>query len=96
MEINQNNAGWTLTDLTIRLEQWGEFKGKHVGKITFMNKASDAFTFNLSPEETQEYINLVAGRVVKSASHLGDKLLAQLNLLPEPRTIEVIENTATN
>lgn len=91
MNINSTDAGWQLTELSIRLEQWGDFKGKLLGKISFANRQNDAFTFTLSPEEAQEYISLVSKKLVSSASYLGDKLLHSLSLLPAPRTLETEE-----
>ena len=52
---------WNLKELKIELAQWGEFKGKYIGKVTFENGSSDCFMFTLSPEEIAEY-----------DSHFGD------------------------
>lgn len=78
---------WKLKSLKINFQEYGEFKGKYVGKIEFENDDSEAFMFNLSPEDTAAYMNLIQDKLVKNASHLGDKLLSSLNLLPAPKEI---------
>lgn len=80
---------WKLKSLKINLQEWGEFKGKYVGKIEFENDTSEAFMFNISPEDTGLYMNLIQDKLVKTASHLGDKLLSSLNLLSAPREIKI-------
>ena len=81
---NENNNGWGLQELSIKLMTYGEFNGKYVGKVSFQNKTNDAFMFNLSPERTQKYLELIQEELVDSANHLGEKLLSSLNLLPAP------------
>ena len=83
---------WQLKSINIELATWGDYKGKYVGKIKFENDEQEAFMFNLSPEDCAKYMELISGKLINSASHLGDKLLASLNLLPAPRTIEVTPN----
>lgn len=89
--MTNSENGWRLETLNISYQNWGEFKDKFIGKVTFQNKMGDAFMFTLNEQETQEYINLVSQRLVHSASHLGDKLLNSLNLLPAPRVVEIQE-----
>lgn len=83
------NAAWKLKRLDIQFQTYGDYKGKYVGKIEFDNRENEAFMFNMTPEDTQRYIELVSEKLVNSASHLGDKLLASLNLLPAPKTIQI-------
>lgn len=83
------NAGWKLQRLDIEFQEYGDYKGKYVGKIKFASRENEAFMFNLTPEDTQRYIELVSDKLVNSASHLGDKLLASLSLLPAPKTIQI-------
>lgn len=78
---------WKLETLKIELQKWGEFEGKHTGIVTFIGDKKDAFTFSLSPEETKEFLDLIAKKMVSTASHLGEKLLNSFNLLPAPMTI---------
>lgn len=73
-----------LESLTIRYNDYGEFKGRHTGKITFQNKESEGFMFNLSTEETGQFIKLLEPKLVASATILGQKLLSSLNMLPAP------------
>lgn len=77
---------WALNSLTISLQKYGEFQGKYVGKIEFQNKTNEAFMFNLSPEKTAKYIQLVSEELVSSASALGQDLMVSLNLLPDAFT----------
>lgn len=77
---------WALDSLSIELQKYGEFQGKYVGKIKFTNKANEAFMFNLTPERTAKYIQLVSEELVASASALGQDLMVSLNLLPEAFT----------
>ena len=65
------NQEWYLKDLKIELSQWGEFKGKYIGKITFENKSSDCFMFTLSPEEIAEYMKIISRKVVLTACTCG-------------------------
>lgn len=73
---------WELKSLAIDFQEWGEFKGRYAGKITFQNGNKDAFTFTLSPEETVKYMEVIAEKVGSSASELGQKVLESLKLLP--------------
>jgi len=86
------DAGWKLESLNISFQTYGDYRGKYVGKVRFNNKEDEAFMFNLSPDETQEYINLVSKKLVTNASHLGDKLMASLNLLPAPKVVAIEAN----
>lgn len=83
------NEEWRLETLRIDFQSYGEFKGKHICKVEFKNSNNDAFTFNLSPDETLEYIHIINKKIIQSASYLGDKLLASLGLLPAPKIIEI-------
>ena len=80
--INNENA-WRLESLDIRFNDWGDYKGKYTGKVKFQNKENEAFVFNLTPERTAEYLNLIKNEVGAAATHLGDKIIQSLNLLPE-------------
>jgi len=78
----RNPQEWQLESLSITFNNWGDYKGKHTGNIVFFNKQSDAFTFFLTPEKTNDYLQLVKNEIVNNASTLGQKLLQSLNLLP--------------
>jgi len=86
------NDGWKLESLKIEFQNWGDYKGKYVGKVKFTNKDEEAFMFNLTPDDTQDYINLVSKKLVQSASHLGSKLLSSLDLIPAPQVINLLPN----
>lgn len=83
MTTFENAQGWQLENLRIDFQTYGEFKGKHTAKITFQNKQSDAFTFSLSPEETQQFLMLIKDKIVGNAGMLGQRLLHSLSMLPE-------------
>lgn len=80
------NTEYRLESLTIRFNDWGEFKGRHTGKITFQNKEAEGFMFNLSSDETEQFIKLLEPKLIASATNLGKKLLSSLNMLPPPST----------
>jgi hypothetical protein len=86
----ENVQGWRLENLRLDFQSYGEFKGKHTAKITFQNRQSDAFTFTLSPEETQQYILLIKDKIVGGASMLGQRLLQSLSLLESPSEVKAI------
>ena len=66
---------WRLQSLRIRFKDFGEDKGKYVGEVEFENGQSDSFKFQLTPEETQQFISLISKKVIETASKLGEKLV---------------------
>lgn len=74
---------WKLKRLEIEFQEWGESKGKYKGKITFKNDQSEYFEFNLVPELTQQYFELIAPQIIKNANELGNKLIESLDLNKE-------------
>lgn len=78
---------WKMKSISISFQEYGDYKGQYVGKIEYNNNENEAFMFKLYPEECQHYMKLISEKLVQSASHLGDKLLASLNLLPAPKEI---------
>lgn len=73
---------WQLKKLEIEFREYGEFKGKYTGVVKFMSGDQDAFTFSLSPEETQGYLDIISNKVGLSASELGQKIVESLKWLP--------------
>jgi hypothetical protein len=59
---------------------YGENKGKYEGKITFDNGEYESFTFKIRPDMAEQYINLMASDIVKSANELGKRLIESLGL----------------
>ena len=51
---------WYLKSLNIELMQYGEYKGKFVGKIKFENGDQEAFMFTLTAEQSNEYLKLIS------------------------------------
>jgi len=86
-----NTQGFRLKSLDIRFQEYGEYKGKYTGRISFENAENEAFMFNLTPEETGKYLDLIAEKMVGSASHLAEKLLQSMNLLPPSEKVIAIE-----
>lgn len=80
---------WQLKELRIELQEWGNFKGSYVGKVTFANGNKDAFTFTLSPEESRKYLEVVADKVGSSAVELGQKVMESLKLLPSGEVLQI-------
>ena len=92
--INNENA-WRLESLDIRFNDYGDYKGKYTGKIKFQNKENEAFVFNLTPERTAEYLNLIKNEVGAAATHLGDRIIQSLNLLVNvPKLAQIGEEIA--
>ena len=77
MEI-LNDDQWKLKSLNISFMEWGEYKGKYVGKIEFANRQQEAFTFNIPSEKANEFLALIRDNVVGSASRLGERLINSL------------------
>lgn len=78
------NQQWKLKDLRIEFQEYGDYKGKYVGKIKFDNDESEAFMFNLRPEMCQQYLALIKDELANAASNLATKVMQTLNLLPAP------------
>jgi hypothetical protein len=94
-----NKAEWKLKDLSIRFQEYGDYKGKYIGKVEFTNKESEAFTFNVTPQRAEQFLNLIKDQLVDSASHLGEMLLQSLDLLlpaPKPEIGTAIEHEVVN
>jgi hypothetical protein len=79
-----NEKGWRLESLSIRFNNYGPFEGKYTGDIKFQNKQNEAFVFQLSPERTNQYMNLIKEEVCGSAASLGERLIQCLNELTAP------------
>ncbi len=91
MTTINNEQEWKLEDLSIRFNDWGDYKGKYTGKIKFSNKQQEAFMFNLTPEEVQQYIHLLKDKIVGNASKLGEYMIQSLSLLPAPASMQIGE-----
>jgi hypothetical protein len=71
---------YRLQTLKIEMQGYGDHKGKYLGNITFRNGDYESFTFNITPEMVQPYIDLIAAEIVKSADNLGADLKKSLGL----------------
>lgn len=65
---------YRLKRIDISLRDYGEHKGKYFGKIQFENDKEEMFSFNLSPEENQKFLDLISEKVVSTASEMGQLL----------------------
>jgi hypothetical protein len=77
MEI-LNDSQWKLKSINISFQEWGEYKGKYIGKIEFANRANEAFSFNITDEKALQFLALIRDNVVDSASKLGERLMQSL------------------
>lgn len=90
MATFENEEGWQLESLDIEYQHWGDYSGKYTAKITFKNKKKEAFSFVLSPEETEAYLHLIKDKIVSNAGMLSQRLLQSLSLLPAPTDLKLI------
>lgn len=88
-----NEEKWQIESLEINLQKWGEFKGKYTGKIKFENNSSEAFMFNIAPDEVHSYLELLKDKLINNASNLGNRIMASLKLLPAPEVKTSIAET---
>lgn len=92
--MNTTDAGWKMKSIKIEYQDWGDYKGKYVGKIQFENRDNEAFMFNIKPDTAERYMSLIKDELVDSANHLGERLLESLKLLPAANGTISIEQTA--
>jgi len=75
---------WHLDSITIEFKRDGydnPIKGHYEGRVQFQNGQFDRFSFKLNERMTQPYIDIISDDIVKSANHLGDKILKSLGLI---------------
>lgn len=88
------NKKWRLDNLEIKFNRYGDYEGAYTGTIKFQNEEREMFMFNMSPEMTGLYIELISGHIVDSASHLGERLLESLGLDKEQEGSTNADNTS--
>ena len=79
MELEKKD-NWRLRKIELEFQNWGENKGKYVGKISFENGEFESFNFKIQPEMAQPYIDIMAKDIVKCAESLGSRLVESLNV----------------
>lgn len=89
-----SNKNYQLERLEIELKTWGEFAGKHVGKIKFSDGGNNAFMFELTPEQTLRYIEVIKEDLIRSAGSLGVQLAESLKALPSSEPVNPLLETA--
>lgn len=78
--MTQDNEKWRLQKIELEFQQFGEHKGKYIGKIKFMNGEWESFDFKIRPEMADSYIKLISEDVVKCADSLANRLVDSLNI----------------
>lgn len=79
-ENKQPGDDWKLQSIEIEFQNYGEHKGKYVGKIKFQNGEYESFQFKLYPGMTDKFISLIAEDVVKCSNNLAGRLIESLGL----------------
>jgi hypothetical protein len=72
------NSDWNLTDFKIEQKRYGNDKGKYFGKITFKNDEMESFNFNITPEDSEQFLAIIADKVVETAEKLGQRIKADI------------------
>jgi len=73
-----------LKKIEIELQNWGEFKGKYLGKITYEDGLCDSFQFGLTPDVCAKFLLPIAEQVISSSKELGTKLAQSFTKELEP------------
>lgn len=71
---------WRLESIKMEFQNYGENKGKYVGKISFQNGEYESFSFKIHPDMAERYIHLMSKDICTSASALGERLIESLGL----------------
>lgn len=74
---------WRLQKIQLEFENYGENKGKYVGRITFQNGDYESFNFKIKPEMAKPYIDIMSKDIVRCAESLGSRLIESLGLKEE-------------
>jgi hypothetical protein len=87
-----NDDQWRLKSLSISFQEWGDYKGKYIGKIQFGNNQQEAFSFNIPEEKANAFLALVRDNIVDSAQKLGERVISSIPALEasKPTAIEDI------
>lgn len=78
--MEQDKDKWRLQKIELEFQNYGEDKGKYIGKIRFQNGEYESFEFKIRPDMADAYIKLISSDVVKCAENLGSRLLESLDL----------------
>lgn len=86
-----NDSQWRLKSINITFQEWGEYKGKYLGKIQFGNGQQEAFSFNIAEDKALQFLALIKDSVVDSAAQLGNRVLQSLppELMATPPKAEI-------
>lgn len=71
---------YALKSINIQFAEYGEFKGKYIGKIVFENGNLEAFSFNITPDKADAYLKLMASEVVGASLELSKNLIESLGI----------------
>lgn len=73
-EITDKSKDWTLQSIELKLIEYGDDKGKYKGKIYFRNGEYESLNLNISKEDTQKFIDLIAEQVIKSSNDMAERI----------------------
>jgi hypothetical protein len=74
-EKKSKQNDWRLQKIQLEFENYGENKGKYVGRITFQNGEFESFNFKIKPEMAKPYIDIISKDIVICAEALGSRLV---------------------
>jgi hypothetical protein len=77
-EHNDPKKKWKLKSLSIDFKEYGDYKGKYLGKIKFENEREESFQFAIEPEMAERYLKVLAKDIVRSADELTKELTKNL------------------
>lgn len=84
-----NDNDWRLKSLSISFQEWGEYKGKYIGKIQFGNSQQEAFSFNIPEEKANQFLALIRDNIVASAHKLGERVLQSIPAIEAPKSSSI-------
>jgi len=71
---------WKLRKFTVELQAYGDNRGKYEAEVQFRNGSKDSFTFALSGAQTQQFLDLIANRVVSISEEMSERLAESLGV----------------
>lgn len=54
--------------------EYGDDKGQYTGVITFIDETKQEFKLNITPENTDQYLALVADQIIESANEIVESI----------------------
>ena len=72
-------SNYKLKEFSTRLREYGPDAGKYFGSVKFINSESEEFTFNISQEQSDEFLKLIEQKIRETANELGTKLISSIS-----------------